>query len=159
MPRLGAEPAASSSATARHRASRLLLRHGQAAPVASSSATAMCRAGRLPSSAMAGPRRPPSPPPRPGRALATASSPTTRPHAGRFSSSVAAAAGSHIAAEEGSAPLVIGAQSGPMGLMGRRALPCLGPGSTTRGALVSCLGRQLGPVVRHGPARKSTVPV
>jgi hypothetical protein len=110
-PRLGAEPAASSSATARRRASRLLLRHGQAAPAASSSATAMCRAGRLPSSAMVGPRRPPSPPPRPGRTLATASSPTARPHAGRFSSSAAAAAGSRIAAEEGSAPPVVGAQS------------------------------------------------
>jgi hypothetical protein len=122
-------------------------------PAASSSATAMCRAGRLPSSAMAGPRRPPSPPPRPGRVLATASSPTVRPHAGRFSSSAAAATGSRNVAEEGLAPPVVGAQSGPMGLIGRRSLPCLGPGQHgTRG-----ISAVPGPPTRPGgPTRPGT---
>jgi hypothetical protein len=150
-PRLGAELTASSSATARRRAGRLLLRHGQAAPAASSSATARRRANRLPSSARARPRA--------GRRFL----PTTRPCADRclLPHGQAArrplplpprrpqASGIYIVArhrcrppgatsppKKGRRRAVVGAQSGPMGLMGRRALPCLGPGQhDTRGII------------------------
>jgi hypothetical protein len=84
----------------------------------------------------------PLPPPRPGCAPPLPLLPR-RPQA----------AGSHIAAEEGSAPPVVGAQLGPMGLMGRRALPCLGPGQHgTRGISVVP-----GPPPRSGgPTRPGT---
>jgi hypothetical protein len=127
-----------------------LLRHGLASsrppppppwpgrPAASSSATARSQAACLPSSSRARPRRPPPPlwlrhgeaarrpPPPPPRSVARRPLPLPprRPQA----------AGSRIAAKEGSAPPVVGAQSGPMGLMGRRALQCLGSGQHgTRG--------------------------
>jgi hypothetical protein len=105
------------------------LRHGQATPAATSSATARPRAGRrlLPHGQAT--RRPlPLPPWR------------------------SQAAGSRIAAEEGSASSVVGAQSGPMGLMGRRALPCLRPGHDTRG-----ISAVPGPPPRPGgPTRPDT---
>jgi hypothetical protein len=59
-------------------------------------------------------------------------------------------------AQQGATTLV-----GPDGLDGPPglAVPRVGPARHARGVLVLCLGRHLGPVVRHGPARKSTVPV
>jgi hypothetical protein len=133
---LRAALAASSSATAWRRAGLLLLRHGQAA-----------RPPLRPPLPGAKPAASPPPPgPGPGHAdrRLLRGSATARPRAGRrllphgrllpLPPRRPQAAGSRIAAEEGSAPPVVGAQSGPMGLMGRRALQCLGPGQhSTRG--------------------------